>query len=157
MNKILLLILALNCCSTSSQSISKQVIGAAGTSLSNTNNKLSYTVGETVVGIMASDNNQLGNGYHSALQIQALNISNNYLGLAIQIVPNPTTELLNVSYPEINSYSVLIEDMNGKQLFVSSMINEPTIDLSTYPQGVYIITFENVETHTKSIYKIIKK
>jgi hypothetical protein len=46
-----------------SQSISKQVIGTSGKTLTNSNLKLSYTVGEPVVGLMTAGGNQLGNGY----------------------------------------------------------------------------------------------
>jgi hypothetical protein len=45
-----------------SQTISKQVIGAAGKTESSANSKLSWTVGEPIVGLMTAGGNQLSNG-----------------------------------------------------------------------------------------------
>ena len=52
--------------SSYSQSISKQVIGPAGQTFENENNKLSYTVCEVAVGAMTDEDGtyQLGNGYY---------------------------------------------------------------------------------------------
>ncbi len=58
-----------------SQTISKQVIGPGGQTFENGNNKLSYTVGEVVVGAMTDDEGglQLGNGYYPSLNLSTLN------------------------------------------------------------------------------------
>ncbi len=56
-----------------SQTISKQVIGTAGKTQTNSNLKVSWTAGEPVVGLMTSSgSNQLANGYHSALNLRSL-------------------------------------------------------------------------------------
>jgi hypothetical protein len=47
-----------------SQTISKQVIGSAGKTQSNSNLKVSWTTGEPVVGLMSAGGHQLGNGYY---------------------------------------------------------------------------------------------
>ena len=53
MRYIILFLLASFYCS--SQSITKQVIGPGGQTFENGNNKLSYTVGEVVVGSMTDE------------------------------------------------------------------------------------------------------
>ena len=57
------------------QTISKQVIGPAGATYENGNNKLSYTAGEVLVGAMTSEDGsiQLGNGYYPSLDLSTLN------------------------------------------------------------------------------------
>ena len=57
-----------------SQTISKQVIGPAGATYENGNNKLSYTAGEVVVGAMTDEDAtyQLGNGYYPSLDLSTL-------------------------------------------------------------------------------------
>ena len=67
------------------QSISKQVIGAAGKTQSNGNSKLSWTVGEPVVGLMTAGGNQLGNGYYPALNLQALSVEDNVLEVQLRV------------------------------------------------------------------------
>ena len=139
-----------------SQSISKHVIGSSGTTLSNTNFKISWTIGEPVVGLMTSGGKQLGNGYHPALNIQALSVEENLLDVQIRVYPNPTSEMLYVSHPELNYFFIQISDLNGKLIYSSSINKEEPLDVSTFSQGMYLITIENKETNKRNTYKIIK-
>jgi hypothetical protein len=140
-----------------SQSISKQVIGAAGKTQSNNNLMVSYTVGEPVVGLMTAGGNQLGNGYYPALNLQALSIEDNVLDVQLKVYPNPTSQSLYVSHPEMNSFGITIMDLNGKQLYSGIINKEEPLDISSYSQGMYLITIENTTTNKKNTYKIIKK
>jgi len=140
-----------------SQSISKQVIGANGKTLSNSNLKVSYTVGEPVVGLMTAGGNQLGNGYHPALNLQALSVEDNVLDVQLRVYPNPTSQSLYVSHPDMNSFGITIVDLNGKQLYSGTIKKEEPLDVSNYTQGMYLVTVENTATNKKNTYKIIKK
>ena len=156
--KHLILVLTLTFSSLSfSQSISKQVIGTSGKTLTNSNLKLSYTVGEPVVGLMTAGGNQLGNGYYPALDMQTLSIEQPELELSFMLYPNPTLQSLYVSHPELNSFGVTIVDLNGKQLYSGTIIKEEPLDVSSYTQGMYLVTIENTTTNKKNTYKIIKK
>jgi hypothetical protein len=140
-----------------SQTISKQVIGAAGKTQSNGNSKLSYTVGEPVVGLMTAGGNQLGNGYYPAMDLQALSIEDNVMGVQLRVYPNPTSQSLYVSHPDINSFGITIVDLNGKLLYKGSINKDEPLDVSNYTQGMYLVTIENTATKKKNTYKIIKK
>jgi hypothetical protein len=140
-----------------SQSISKQVIGSAGKTQSNSNLKVSWTVGEPIVGLMTAGGNQLSNGYHPAMNVKALKIEDNSLDLQITVYPNPTSQLLCVSHPELNSFAIQITDLNGKQMYAGKISKDHPLDVSHYTQGMYLVTIENKETKIKNTYKIIKK
>ena len=140
-----------------SQSISKQVVGTSGKTLTNSNLKLSYTVGEPVVGIMTAGGNQLGNGYYPALNLQALSVEDSVLDVQLKVYPNPTSQSLYVSHPEMNSFRITIVDLNGKQLYSGSINKDEPLDVSKFTQGMYIVTIENTSTNKKNTYKIIKK
>lgn len=140
-----------------SQSISKQVIGTAGKTQSNSNLTVSWTAGEPVVGLMTSAGNQLSNGFHPGLNLQALSLEDNLLEVQLRVYPNPTTQSLYVSHPDISSFGITIVDFNGKQLYSGTINNESPLDLSNYTQGIYLVTLENKETNKKNTYKIIKK
>ncbi len=155
-NIILVLILTFSSLSFS-QSISKQVIGTSGKTLSNSNIKLSYTVGEPIVGLMTAGGNQLGNGYYPALNLQALSVEDNVLDVQLKVYPNPTSQSLYVSHPDMNSFGITIVDLNGKQLYAGTINKEEPLDVSNYTQGMYLITIENTTTNKKNTYKIIKK
>lgn len=139
------------------QSISKQVIGSAGKTQSNANLKVSWTVGEPVVGLMTTGGNQLGNGYYPALNLQALSVEDNVLDVQLKLYPNPTSQSLYVSHPDVNSFGITIVDLNGKQLYQGTINKEEPLDLSGYTQGMYMVTVENTTTNKKNTYKIIKK
>jgi hypothetical protein len=140
-----------------SQSISKQVIGAAGKTQSSGNSKLSWTVGEPVVGLMTAGGNQLGNGYYPAMDLQALSVEENALDVQLRLYPNPTSQSLYVSHPDLNSFGITIVDLNGKQLYSGTINKEEPLDMSGYTQGMYMVNIENTATNKKNTYKIIKK
>ena len=140
-----------------SQTISKQVIGAAGKTQSNSNLKVSWTAGEPVVGLMTAGNNQLGNGYYPALNLQALSVEDNTMDVQLKVYPNPTSQSLYVSHPEMNSFRITIVDLNGKQLYSGTINKDEPLDVSNYTQGMYMVTIENATTNKKNTYKIIKK
>ena len=140
-----------------SQSIPKQVIGAAGKTQSSGDSKLSWTVGEPVVGLMTAGGNQLGNGYYPALNLKSLSVEDNMMNVQLRVYPNPTSQSLYVSHPDINSFGITIVDLNGKQLYSGTINKEEPLDVSNYTQGMYLITIENTTTKKKNTYKIIKK
>jgi hypothetical protein len=155
MKKLLLLFLISSI--GQAQSISKQVIGTSGKTLTNSNLKLSYTVGEPVVGLMTAGGNQLGNGYYPALNLQTLSVEDNVLDVQLKVYPNPTSQSLYVTHPEMSSFGITIVDLNGKQLYSGTINKEEPLDVSDYTQGMYLVTIQNTTTNKKNTYKIIKK
>ncbi len=139
-----------------SQTISKQVIGAAGKTQSSATSKLSWTVGEPIVGLMTSNGNQLGNGYYPALNLQALSVEDNSMNVQLIVYPNPTSQSLHVTHPDLNSFGIRIVDLNGKLLYQGNINKEEPLDVSNYTQGVYLVTIENRTTKKNNTYKIIK-
>ena len=158
MKKNYVFLMSIFCCySLSAQTISKQVIGAAGKTQTNSNLIVSWTAGEPVVGLMTAGSDQLSNGYYSAMDLQSLSIEDNSLDLQIKAYPNPTSQLLYVSHPELNSFSIQISDLNGKQIYSGTINKETPLDVSNYTQGMYLLSIENKEENKKNTYKIIKK
>ena len=140
-----------------SQSIYKQVIGSAGKTQSNPNLKVSWTIGEPVVGLMTAGGNQLSNGYYPAMNIKTLKVEDKSLDVQVKVYPNPTSQLLCVSHPELNSFAIQITDLNGKQIYSGTIGKDHPLDVSSYTQGMYMVTIENTATKKKNSYKIIKK
>ena len=140
-----------------SQTISKQVIGTAGKTQTNSNLKISWTTGEPVVGLMTAGGNQLGNGYYPAMDIQALSIDDVALNVEIKVYPNPTSQSLYVTHNNMNSFGISIVDLNGKLIYQGNINKDQPLDVSDYTQGMYLVTIENNVTNQKNTYKIIKK
>lgn len=140
-----------------SQRISKQIIGSAGTTQSNLSLKVSWTIGEPIVGLMTAGDNQLGNGYYPTLNLQALSVEDNVLDLQLRVFPNPTSKSIYVMHPDMNSFGITIVDLNGKQLYSGTINKDEPLDVSNYSKGMFLVTVENRETNKKNTYKIIKK
>jgi hypothetical protein len=139
------------------QTISKQIIGAAGKTQSNSNLIVTWTTGEPVVGLMTAGGNQLGNGYYPSMDLQVLQIEDHSLDLKIKVYPNPTSEMLYVSHPELNSFSIQITDLNGKQIYSGTIEKDQPLNVSNYAQGLYLVSIGNNATNQKNTYKILKK
>ena len=75
----------------------------------------------------------------------------------ISLYPNPTSQVLYVSHPELNALGIQIVDLNGKQMYLGTIQKDVPLDVSTYTPGMYLVTIENKETNKKNTYKIIKK
>jgi hypothetical protein len=75
----------------------------------------------------------------------------------ISIYPNPTSDLLYVSHPALNSLDIQITDLSGRQMYSGTMQKEVPLNVSSYARGIYLVTVENKETNKKKTYKIVKK
>lgn len=140
-----------------SQTISRQVIGPSGKTFSNSNLKVSFSVSEPVVGLMTANGAQLGNGYFPALDLQALNLEDDLVDVKIKLFPNPTSNSIYIIHPTIQSFRIIIFDLNGKKMFEGDLNNNVPFNISNYTQGMYLLTVENALSNKKNTYKILKK
>lgn len=89
-------------------------------------------------------------------------VVNTYVNLSIltekgiSIYPNPVSGMLHFDFTDFDVQRISISDMSGKVIMERAVINhQEIIDVSNYPDGVYLIT---VETGKQSITtKIIKE
>ena len=153
-----LLILMFFSAGLSAQSISKQVIAPAGSTISNGNNQLSYTAGEVVIGAMTDEDGsfQLGNGYYPSLDLSVLSIESPTTNLLVKVYPNPTKEVIFITHPSSNSFKVFISDLTGKVLLQKEVGKQEPINIERYPTGTYLINVTTEDKKTNS-YKIIKQ
>jgi hypothetical protein len=89
--------------------------------------------------------------------LQTLSVEDNVLDVQLKVYPNPTSQSLYVTHPEMSSFGITIVDLNGKQLYIGSINKDEPLDVSNYTQGMYMVTIENTTTKKKNTYKIIKK
>ncbi|MDA9875779.1 T9SS type A sorting domain-containing protein [Flavobacteriaceae bacterium] len=159
MRYFLLSFLLLGFSSYAQPTISKQVIGPGGQTFENGNNKLSYTVGEVVVGAMTDEDGsyQLGNGYYPSLDLSTLNSDTPELQLQVKVFPNPATEVIYITHPTEQLFEVAITDISGKQILQTLHQKERHLSVQTLTTGTYFITVTTKESKQTNTYKIIKK
>ena len=158
MKKILILSALLIFELVSAQTISKQVISPLGGNEYNNSHKLSYTVGEIIVGAMTNEEGsiQLGNGYYPSLDLEALSIESPSTNLTVKIYPNPSKEVIFITHPDSISFKVFISDLTGKVLLQKEVGKQEPINIEGYPTGTYLINVTTEDNKTNS-YKIIKQ
>ena len=142
-----------------SQSISKQVIGPAGSTYESGTNKLSYTAGEVLVGAMTSEDGsiQLGNGYYPSLDLSTLTIETPELKLQVKVFPNPVTELLYISHPTEQFFDVAITDISGKQILQTTHQKKLPLSVQNFTSGTYFVIVTTKDSKQTNTYKIIKR
>ena len=140
-----------------SQSISKEVISSAGSTFQSQNNSLNFSVGETIIGSMTSEDYsiQLGNGYYPSLDLEALSIES--YDINIKVFPNPSSEFIFISSTENTLYELTILNLNSKLIHKGEYRKNESINIQNLTSGTYIVTIlDNLNNKTNS-YKIIKK
>ena len=159
MRYFILAFLLLGFSSYAQPTISKQVIGPGGQTFENGNNKLSYTVGEVVVGAMTDEDGsvQLGNGYYPSLDLSTLNTESPELQLKVKVYPNPTKEAIYITHPTEQSFEVRITDISGKQMLETAHQKQQPLSVQTLTTGTYFVTVTTKESKQTNTYKIIKQ
>jgi len=157
MRHIILLLFTSSICL--SQSISKQVIGPAGATYENDNNKLSYTAGEVLVGAMTSEDGsiQLGNGYYPSLDLSTLTTQSPELQLQVKVYPNPVAEAIFITHPTEQFFEVRITDVSGKQILQTAHQKQQPLSVQSLTSGTYFVTVTTRDSKQTNTYKIIKQ
>ena len=159
MKKIIILLgLFILTISIKAQTISKQVISSLGGNLINNSNKLSYNVGEVIVGPSYAEDGsiQLANGYYPSFNLETLSIEIPSIAIKFNVYPNPVNELLYISHPTENNFVIYLTNITGKKIFEGKVQKQNPINISQYPKGIYLLTIMTGEIKKTNTYKIIK-
>ena len=147
------------CAVGSSQSISKQVIGPAGSTYESGTNKLSYTAGEVLVGAMTSEDGsiQLGNGYYPSLDLSTLTTETPELKLQVKVFPNPVTDAIFITHTTEQFFDVAITDISGKQILQTTHQKQQPLSVQNFTSGTYFVIVTTKDSKQNNTYKIIKR
>ncbi|MCD4834546.1 MAG: T9SS type A sorting domain-containing protein [Bacteroidales bacterium] len=95
----------------------------------------------------------------SCYNIVITSIAENNFGAKITVYPNPACGFVNIELPEFSeSYRVTLIDMLGRVLLEDDLTGtSKQINLSTYTNGLYVLTVYDVQNKILKSFKIIKK
>ena len=66
-----------------------------------------------------------------------------------RVYPNPTEGVITLEFEAQGAYQLTLADMNGKVLLRESVIGQTAqIDISAYPEGVYLLTIDDGKRQT---------
>jgi uncharacterized protein (DUF2249 family) len=85
----------------------------------------------------------------------SLGLGENIITKGYSIYPNPTNGELFVSHPLNSEFNITITDITGKVLNTTTLQNNESVDVASYPQGMYFIQVES--RNERNTYKFIKK
>lgn len=145
------------------QTISKQVLGSSGASLSNGSHTLNFTAGEPIVG-MIQNGVTIHQGFWAELfsdgTLSVTNVATTEA--SISVFPNPVVNYLNFNFKQMGAenYKVTLFDINGKKVLQSNLQSQhqnSQLDISQLSNGMYVLTLESNETNYQKSFKIIKK
>jgi hypothetical protein len=138
-------------------SYSQNSINSAGGDLQTPSVNVSYSIGQLKINsIKTSLRLDFNQGVQHAFDIYDCN---DYNQLKISIFPNPTSDILNISFVKLTDKLTLrIFDLAGR--FVNEeqfLTNDIKIDMSNYANGIYILSFYNFCGLFKSFKVVVNK
>jgi len=153
--------------SVKAQDLAPTIISTAGKDLSASGYKLSFTIGELAVTTLKSSNYILTQGFQQPPNLYLSDIKkNNDYRIAINLYPNPTQDIVNISLTDFfNSNQLIISVYNS----FGQLVNVPfesfehsgglnfKVDLTGFARGNYFINIYNVESsEIIANFKVIK-
>lgn len=136
-----------------SQSQERQVIAAAGNTLTEGGYSLDFTIGETMTNTLVN-NGTISQGFHQVWAVITA-VEETVEELHASLFPNPTPDVLHVESPE--SAELRLSDMNGRPMLhrtVSEGIND--IEVDGLAAGTYIIQMQGANSGKLKVFKMVK-
>ena len=63
----------------------------------------------------------------------------------LNVFPNPTSNVLNIDFTKKNNYSLSFVDINGRILISKNVINNISLDISSFNKGIYFLLVKSDE------------
>jgi hypothetical protein len=138
---------------------SQQVVSTAGSTLSNANSSLTYTLGEPVSNTISNASISLTQGFIQPNVITTILRQNEDWTELISVYPNPATEYLKlkVDTEVFSGLYFFLYDMSGKIYFQIDITEKITdVPIQKLVEGAYILVVMNGDLELIA-FKIIKK
>ena len=142
-----------------SQSLKPDVIATSGSFYANSNNSVSWTIGECIPETFANSSNKLTQGFQQG--VYEINTVADFTenGVSINLFPNPATDFVNLEIlqKDIKDYSFQLFDSNGKCLKNGKITAvKSQIELAGFSNNTYILNVSASNQKILKSFKIIK-
>lgn len=133
------------------------IIAPSGTTYSNGNTIIDFTLGEMIISTYSTNNTGITQGFHqTSVKISAVvDINPDF---SILVYPNPTSEFIYIeSSKPTKDYHLEIYDTDGR-LIIRKEMNElsTSANISQYATAIYFLRILNAHENRVKVYKIIK-
>jgi len=141
----------------SSISLSAQeVISTQGDSYDNGTNTIDFTIGEPVIETVSDGSNDVTQGFHQT-NLTITNIEDLDVNFSVNIYPNPTSDVINLTIDEYEEVIIQIYDIGGKLVEEITLTSSTTnFNVSDYSKRTYMLTLTQSDKKKIKTYKIVK-
>ncbi|NTV84759.1 MAG: T9SS type A sorting domain-containing protein [Bacteroidales bacterium] len=144
-----------------SQSIQNEVVAAAGDDYVLGNNKISWTLGESIIESFQTGNILISQGFHQPSFLFSEIPEQENPGFSANIFPNPAVRYITVNIPAPDDkalFRLTICDVTGKLLLNQAIVSdqENKIDLGQFSEGILFLTIIRIKDGNSQSFKIIR-
>lgn len=133
----------------------QEVIATQGTSYSNANGSIDFTIGEVVINTGTNGTNDLTQGFHQT-NWNFLGVDDHAPAYSASIFPNPTADVLNIKTSTFENVTYTLYDAQGKLVLQDKISSELTaLQVGHLAPGSYSIVL-NSETQNLKTFKLVK-
>jgi len=153
------IIIILLCMTSCSGLLAQNIIATAGSTLSNSNGSISFTIGESVANTLIKGDRTITQGFHQTNISVSLVSELKDIDFMISVFPNPAYDFLTISLntDKVDGFQYLLFDINGKLLAQKKLeSNETSVSVEGLPSGVYLIKIREGLKELKT-FKIVKQ
>jgi hypothetical protein len=156
---IILALLILTGINIEAQQIKKESIDSGGGVATATGIKIVHTIGETVVAEKDNGNLHVSEGFIGVEFASYLEVEDYMELVGVNAYPNPTTEILNITFSESQNYQIQVFDMLGKEVLqveTNNVSNYP-LNVSNLQSATYVVLIKNIYSKQFKIFRVVKK
>ena len=139
--------------------LAQEVIATAGSTLSNSNGSISFTIGESVANALTKGDKTITQGFQQSNISVSMVTELKDLEFSITVYPNPTSDVLTLklSKEDVTGIQYLLFDNNGKLLSKKDLVsNETSVLVNHLSNGLYVLKVQSGLRELKT-FKIIKQ
>jgi len=142
-----------------SQQIVKESIDSGGGVTIASGLQVISTLGEVVISERSNGNIMVSEGFISNQLLSSLEVNDFSILLGVKAYPNPTTDILNISFMDSYNYQIQVFDLLGKEVFNKQTNGKLVykLDCTNFQIATYIVLVKNLVSKQYKVFKIIKK
>lgn len=137
-----------------SQDITKSVVGSCGQTQSVEGTKVSWTIGEPVVGTMTGGGHQIGNGFLPSLDFSVLITPEKENISSIEVYPNPASEFIMCKNDSNGKLFIQVIATEGKEVLTTTVNSGDKINITFLKEGMYFLKVTDLLTKQVNSYKM---
>jgi hypothetical protein len=135
----------------------KGIVGSGGNA-SNSNGSISYSLGQIDYVAISNSTGAINAGIQQPYVILVSYVDEAYIGISIDVFPNPTTDILNIRLDKFReNLRFQLVDLNGRIISdfnITDLLH--SVDMQELPNSAFLLTILESSKPVKS-FSIIKK